>query len=150
MSDIDMNTVPAFVGKAFLAVGNGDSPEGFDVYCNIDTISGIGQKNDLVEVTTFCSNGAKQYIPGLSDGSEVSFSANYSLDDATQEALIDDVDNKANRNFVLTMGDDSPASKVFTFTLAMLSWELDPSVSKQNVIKFTGKMTGPVIRSSTT
>lgn len=137
----------AFVGKAFLCVGNGNSPEVFTKYCEVDTISGVGQKNDQVDVTTFCSGGVKQYIPGLSDGSEVTFSANYALNETIQEGLISDVDAKVTRNFQLLMGDDSPVTRVFSFALAMLSWEVDPSVSKQNVIKFTGKMSGPVIRS---
>lgn len=135
----------AFVGAAFLAVGNGDSPEVFTTYCEIDTIGGIGQKNDQVEATTFCSNGTKQYIAGLSDGNEVSFSANYSLTNEQQEQLITDVENKANRAFQLTMGNESP-QRIFQFVATMLSWEVDPSVSAKNVIKFTGKITGPIVR----
>jgi hypothetical protein len=137
----------AFVGKAYLAVGNGDSPEVYATYCEIDTIGGVGQKNDQVEATTFCSGGVKQYIAGLSDGNEVSFSANYSLSNEQQEALITDVENKANRAFQLTMGDNSP-QRVFQFVATMLSWEVDPSVSAKNMIKFTGKITGPIVRVS--
>jgi len=137
----------AFVGAAYLAIGNGDSPEVYTTYCEIDTIGGIGEKNDQVEVTTFCSGGTKQYVAGLSDGNEVSFSANYSLTNEQQEQLITDVNNKANRSMQLTMGNDSP-QRVFQFLVTMLSWEIDPSVSAKNTIKFTGKITGPITRLS--
>ena len=137
----------AFVGEAFLAVGNGDSPEVYTVYCAVDTIGGIGQKNDQIDATTFCSMGTKQYIAGLSDGNEVSFGANYSLTNEEQEQLITDVENKANRAFQLSMGNDSP-QRIFQFVVTMLSWEIDPSVSAKNMIKFTGKITGPIVRIS--
>lgn len=144
---------PAFVGKAYLAVGNGGSPETFARYCEVDTMSGLGQKNALVDVTTFCSGGVMEYVAGLSDGSEFSWGANYAIEDdgdgglAVQDGLIDDVEAKVNRNFTVTFGDSSPPEKIFTFKLAMLSWEITPSVSKQNVIKFTGKVTGQIARS---
>jgi hypothetical protein len=136
----------AFVGKAFLAVGNGDSPEIFTRYCEVDNISELGVKNDLVEATTFCSGGDKEYIPGLGDGVELTFSGNYALENDTQEQLIDDVESKAKRNFQIQMGDDSPISRVFAFKLAMLSWGVTPSVQKQNAVKFVGKVTGQIVR----
>jgi len=135
----------AFVGKVFLAVGDGASPEVFTRYCEVDTISGVGVKNALVDVTTFCSEGNMEYIPGLSDGSEVTFSANFAMVEDIQDDLMDDVDAKATRHFQLQIDGASPA-RVFSFSMAMISWEIDPSVSKQNVIKFIGKITGPIVR----
>jgi hypothetical protein len=145
-----VETSDAFIGKAFLAVGDGDSPEIFATYCELTEIGDFGEKNDQVEVTTFCSGGFKEFIAGLSEGQEVTFTANYSLDNATQEQLISDVQNKVTRSFTLTFGDDSPSSKVFEFQLAMLSYAITPSVSKQNVIKFSGKQTGQIVRTTTT
>lgn len=140
---------PAFVGKAYVHVGNGASPETFERYCEVDSISGLGQKNALVDVTTFCSNGVMEYIPGLSDGSELTFGGNLTVttDEAIQDGLIDDVENKVTRDFQIQFGDASPAELVFSFKMAMLSWEIVPSVSKQNQIKFVGKITGPIARS---
>jgi hypothetical protein len=139
-------TTQAFVGKAFLLVGDGASPENFTRYCEVDNMSELGVKNDLVEATTFCSGGDKEYIPGLGDGAEFTFSGNYALENAQQESLIDDVDSKARRNFRLQMGDDSPVTRLFAFTLAMLQWGVTPSVQKQNQMKFVGKVTGPITR----
>jgi hypothetical protein len=141
----------AFVGKAYLAIGNGASPESFTRYCEVDSISGVGQKNALVDVTTFCSGGNMEYIPGLADGSEVTFGANFVLEGSgspdfeTQQGLIADVENKVTRNVTIEMGDgSSPAEITYHMALAMLSWELAPSVSKQNQIKFVGKITGAI------
>lgn len=138
----------AFVGKAYLAVGDGGSPETFTRYCEVDSISGVGQKNALVDVTTFCSGGSMEYIGGLSDGTEVTFTANYTNtpgpDLTIQDSLITDVEAKITRNATIQMGDSSPGEKTFHFAMAMLSWELTPSVSKQNQIKFVGKITGPI------
>lgn len=139
----------AFVGKVFIEVGDGDSPELFARYCNVTDISGFGEKNDQVEVTTFCSGGVKEFIPGLAEGQELSLTANYALEDTVQEQLISDVKGKVTRNFKLVIGDDSPVSRTFAFALAMLSYEIDPSVSKQNEIKFTGKQTGQIVETLT-
>lgn len=139
-------TTKAFVGKVFLAVGNGASPEVYTRYCEISDVSGIGVKNDLVEATTFCSEGVKEYIPGLADGNEVTFGANYSMNDSIQEGLMDDVDGKVTRAFELQVDGSSPF-KNYKFSLAMLSWDLTPSTNTKNVIKFVGKITGPIVRS---
>jgi len=139
------NVNTPFVGQVFWAVGDGASPEIFTRYCEVDSISGIGAANALIDVTTFCSNGVKEYIPGLSDGKQVTFGGNYAMNEDIQEDLIDDVENKAKRNFEIQIDGNSPF-KLFSFTLAMLDWEFDPQVAKQNVIKFIGKITGKIVR----
>ena len=148
--DIDIDTEDAetaFVGNAFLAVGNGASPETFEVFCAVTEMGGVGEKNDQVDVTTFCNGGSKHYIPGLSDGNEFSFSSNFAASSGTDKTVQDDliaaVKAKINRNFQIQMGRDSPFV-LFSFNAAMLSWEIDPSIDKQNVIKFTAKISGPV------
>lgn len=137
----------AFVGQVILAVGNGDSPETFTAYCAVTEIGGVGEKNDQVDVTTFCNAGSKHYIPGLSDGNEFNFSANFTAtagaDKTVQDELIASCKAKANKNFQVQAGADSPFV-LFSFNAAMLSWEIDPSIDKQNVIKFTAKISGPV------
>jgi hypothetical protein len=141
-----MHTTTPFVGKIYWAVGDGGSPEAFARYCEVDAMSGIGSANALIDVTTFCSNGVKEYIPGLADGKQVTIGANYAMGEAIQEGLIADVENKAHRNFEVQVDGESPY-RLFKLTLAMLDWELDPQVAKQNVIKFIGKITGPIVRS---
>jgi hypothetical protein len=139
----------AFVGNAVLAIGSEDSPITFTDWCAVTDMGSIGVKNDQVEVTTFCNGGAKHYIPGLSDGVEITIKANYVTtagDDLTnQESLMDSVDAKENRHFRLTIGIDSPF-KTFSFQAAMLGYALSPAIAKQNEITFTAKISGPVVR----
>ena len=142
---MDADNNQPFVGGIFWAVGNGASPEVFTRYCEVDSLSGIGVANALIDVTTFCSNGSKEYIAGLSDGKQVTIGANYAMGESIQESLMSDVDTKAQRNFQVQIDGDSPF-KVFSLRLTMLDWELDPQVAKQNVIKFIGKITGPIVR----
>jgi hypothetical protein len=133
----------AFVGDLSLFLGDGGSPEGFDIYCEVTDVGDIGEKNDQVEVTTLCNGGSKQYIPGLADGQEFDFTANFAVGDANQASLIASVKAKENRNFQLKAGKDSPQAE-FSFNAAMLSWAFAGSTSKQNTIKFTAKISGPV------
>lgn len=141
-------TSKAFVGKVFLAVGNGASPEVFTRYCEMDSISGLGQANAQVEVTTFCSGGVKEYVPGLADGNVVTIGANYDPLNTVQNALVADVKAKTRRNFELQVEDDSPAT-VFHFALAMLSYDVAPSISAQNKVTFTGKISGDIVINTT-
>lgn len=66
----------SFVGNAFLYRGDGGSPEVFTRVCQAFGISGIGQTNEQVDATTFCSGGVKEYIAGLADGTEVTLELN--------------------------------------------------------------------------
>lgn len=138
----------AFVGKVFLKVGNGASPEVFTRYCEMTSLSGLGQANDQVEATTFCSNGSKEYIPGLADGKEVTVEANYDPLNVTQNQLIADVKAKHTRNFEVEIEEDSPAT-VFHFAAAMLSWEMGPSISAANKVTFTFKISGDITINTT-
>lgn len=140
-------TTKAFVGKFWLAVSNGSSPETFTRFCEVSDVSGIGVKNDQVDATNTCSDGSKEFIPGLAEGTEPSFTANYTLlDNAIQEELIDSVEAKETKRFQLQFGDGSPTEN-FTFGMAMLSWEIDPSLTSKNEIKFGGKISGAIVRS---
>lgn len=135
----------AFVGKVYIAIGDGESPESFVRYCEVNTIGGFGEKNDQIDATTFCSGGYKEFIAGLSEGQEIGITANYSLDDDVQEQLIDAVQAKSNIHVQVQVGDDSP-QKGFGMTVAMLSWEIDPAVDNKNEIKFSMKVTGQIQR----
>lgn len=136
-------TTQAFVGDVVVAVGNGASPEVFTRYCEVIDLGGLGQANELVEATTFCSGGNKEYVGGLADGKEVTIQANYDPDNATQAALIAAVVAKTVKNFHVIVEHDSPTS-VFAFSGTMLSWEFVPSKSDVNKISFTFKITGGI------
>jgi hypothetical protein len=143
LTDNNAVATDAFVGDLSLYVGNGGSPEAFGIYCEVTDLGDIGEKNDQVEVTTLCNGGSKQYIAGLSDGQEFDFTANFAIGDTNQASLIASVKAKENRNFQVKAGADSPQAE-FAFNAAMLSWAFAGSTSKQNTIKFTAKISGPI------
>lgn len=139
----------AFVAQASLWRGSGGSPQTFSQICQTFNISGLGETNTLVDVTTFCSGGNMEYISGLSDGTQVTLDLNLETKDS--QAIWDmvaDVKAKATRSFEWRVQGDptQPGVVVRTFHLDLvcLGWELKPSTTAKNTITFTGKVTGPI------
>lgn len=139
-------TTEAFVGKVYFERGAGTSPETYTRICQVFSISGLGQTNDLVDATTFCSNGSREYISGLADGTEVTIEANYEIEDTQLDAWIADVVAKTTRNFRVVVDQGSPQT-VFSFAGVCLSWTLNPSVDDRNTISFTVKISGDITQS---
>ncbi len=145
-------TTNAFVGNAFLYRGDGGSPEAFTRVCQAFGISGVGQTNEQVDATTFCSGGIKEYIAGLADGSEVTLELNLETVNANPLAqvildMIGDVKNKRVRDFELRFdgnNDGTDTDLVFHFAMTCLSWTVNPSPNAKNSITFTGKITGDI------
>lgn len=133
----------AFVGNIFFERGDGGSPEVFDRVCPVMSISGLGEVNELVDVTTFCSAGNREFIGGLSDGVEITIEANYETDSTDLAAMIADVKAKLNKNYQIVAEDGSPET-VFSFNGTPLSWTLNPSVDDKNSISFTIKISGQI------
>jgi hypothetical protein len=140
-------TTDAFVGKVFLERGEGASPEIFTRVCQIFGIGGLGQTNALVDATTFCSGGSREYIAGLADGSELTLNANFETKDFTTsqiKKMIDDVAAKATRAFQVVANDGINPAVTLSFLAACLSWELGPSIDNKNTINFTVKISGNI------
>lgn len=140
-------TTNAFVGKVYLERGDGGSPEDYTRVCQIFGIGGVGQTNALVDATTFCSEGSREYIPGLADGSEVTLNANFetaSFAASQTKEMIDDVTAKATRAFQIVLDDGVNPPVYLQFNAACLSWELGPSIDNKNTINFGIKISGPI------
>lgn len=140
-------TTNAFVGKVFLERGDGGSPETYTRVCQIFGIGGLGQTNALVDATTFCSGGSREYIPGLADGSEVTLNANFetaSFGTSQLKDMIDDVTDKATRAFQVVLDDGVNPKVTLAFLAACLSWELGPSIDNKNTINYTVKISGAI------
>ena len=133
----------ASVGNIFFERGDGGSPESFTRICEIFSISGLGETNALVETTTFCSGGNREYIPGLADGTEITVEANYDPEAADLANMIGDVKAKARRDYRIVIEEGSPAQNI-TFAAVPLSWTLNPKVDDRNTIGFTFKISGGV------
>jgi hypothetical protein len=139
----------AFVGRVKMYRGDGGSPEAFSVVCAVAAMSGIGQKNEQQESTTFCSGGFKEYIAGLADGSEVTWDLNLGTRLSswpTIRAMINDVKAKAIRTFEVRAdgNGDGVDDVVFMFAATCLSWNLSPNVSAKNTISFGCKISGDI------
>lgn len=136
----------AFVGRVYFEMGGGGSPESYTRICEITGISGVGEVNDQVESTTFCSDGVREYIPGLADGSEVTLDANFIVDSTGRDMLIAAVKAKETRSFRILVDDDGDDTTdlTFWFRAAVLGWTFSPSVSEKNAIQFTLKISGAV------
>lgn len=136
-----------FVGDIFLARATDASPTAFVRVCEVFGIGGVGQTNEQVESTTFCSNGVKEYLAGLADGSEVTLELNFKTDVGhVIRDMINDVKNKIVREFQIQCdGDgDGVVDMTFTFFATCLSWVLNPSVNSKNTINFGLKITGDI------
>lgn len=146
----DTTEKTGFVGGVFLQRGDGGSPEIYTKVCSVFSISGLGETNDQVESTTFCSGAYKEYIAGLSDGAQITLECNFRADGSdeqiTQQSMIADVKAKALRSFEISAdGDGDGADNIrFTFQAVCLSWTLNPSPSAKNSISFGVKVSGPV------
>lgn len=136
-------TTEAFVGNIFFERGNGASPEVYTRICQVFGISGVGESNELLDATTFCSAGSREYIAGLADGEEISIECNYEQADTNLLAMISDVKNKITRSVRLVIEDLSP-DEVISFDAVCMSWVINPAVDNKNTITFGFKITGSV------
>lgn len=140
-------TTDAFVGKVYFERGDGGSPETYTRVCQIFGIGGLGQTNALVDATTFCSGGVREYISGLADGSEVTLNANFettSFGSSQLKSMIDDVSNKVTRAFQVVIDDGISSPVNLQFLAACLSWELGPSIDNKNTINYSVKISGNI------
>ena len=137
----------AFVGNIFLERGDGGSPEAFTRVCQVYGISGVGEQNELQEVTTFCSGGSKEYVGGLADGTEITVDCNfetYQWELGALSAMIADAKARTVRSLQIVADDGVNAAVTFSFSALCMSWELGPSVDAKNTIKFGFKISGAV------
>lgn len=125
--------------------GDGASPEVFTTIpeCRGGTLS---DKDDLVEVTHL-ESAAKEYIYGLSDGSEIPITLNYLPSNVTQMALLADKAARLTRNFRITM----PAAAgglSFNFAALIIGRDIEfmpnDAITLTLTLRVTGAITGPV------
>jgi predicted secreted protein len=137
-------TTAANIGRWKAYLGSTGSPVSYTAIEEVFEISGVGQTNDLVDVTNFDSaTGTREFIGGLADGQEITVRANYYPTATQQAAMVTAVGAKVNRAFRVSYVGVSPA-KTWTFQVAPLSWVLEPSVDDKNVIAFTAKISGAI------
>jgi Lambda phage tail tube protein, TTP len=76
-----------------LKLGNAGSPESFTAVAEVISLQQSGKKVDLIDVTNMDSPASsvgltfREFIGGLADGGEMSFTANYIPGNSSQEAF---------------------------------------------------------------
>lgn len=133
----------AFIGKIFFERGDDNSPTGYTRICTVFSLPGFGKTNSLEDVTTFCSNGSREYIPGVSDGDEISVEANYDQSDASLIAVQGDIDAKLTRPYRIVIEQYSP-NIAYQMFLAGIMWKIKPSPDSKNAIEFNFKISGEI------
>lgn len=132
-----------YVGGNKLALGSVASPTAFTDLCEVVNVSGIGQRNDQVEKTTFCSV-AKEFAAGLPEGEEVTLECNFVPGDADLAGLRAAVKARQERDFRLVCTDGTD-TKTFYFRATCIAWTIVPSANEVNKVNFVVKITGDIL-----
>ncbi len=101
------NALGAF--GTLLKIGDGGGPETFTTIAEVTDIKGPTLSLDTIEATSHDSaNATKEFVAGLKDAGEVTFSVNFIPTNATQSyatGLIKDWYNRTKRNFRMVFPD---------------------------------------------
>ena len=120
------------------------SPAAYTAIEEVQSLSGFGVNNELVEVTHLTSpSAAKEYIAGLADGAEMTLECNFFDTAAEQAALIASVNARRTLTFQVANTGVSP-EVTYDFSAVCIGWEIVPSPTEQNKINFTLKITGAI------
>lgn len=134
----------ANIGRWKALLGSTGSPVTYTAIEEVFNVSGLGQVNDLVDVTNFDSpTGTREFIGGLADGQEITIEANYVPAGTQQAAMVAAVVAKSNRQFRISYVGVSP-NKTWTFACTPISYEYGPSVDDKNTITFVVKVSGSI------
>ena len=119
------------------------SPATYADIPEVTAMTGFGIENELIDTTNLDSAGSKEYISGLSDGREFTVECNHLDGNTHQDALKTAVANKSTIAMQYARTDASPETTA-SFNAVARAYEEVPSVSEQNKITFTFKVTGAI------
>lgn len=135
----------AFISGIFLELGVG-SPATFTRICDATGVSGIGVTNTEEDSTTLCSNGVREYIAGVSEGSQITIDNNYIISSAVRRQLMAAVTAKATVHLRLVVDpeNDGDFDEEYYFDAAALSYALTPNAAAKNTMAFTLRISGAI------
>lgn len=122
--------------------GDGLSPEGFTTVAEVGSISGPTLQADLIDVTNHSSPSRyREYIQGLKDGGELTFTLNFIPTEATQNAstgVLSDWNTGARKNYRLRF----PSSPTVDWILPIIvtNFEIGAEVENQLTADVTMKV----------
>lgn len=122
--------------------GDGGSPESFALVGEATDISGPELSRDTIEVTSHDSpNAFREWVGGLKDGGEVTFTVRYDPD--LHNSLIDDFDDPLTRNYQIHLPD--PPTGIWNFAAFItnkgLSFPMEDAMAADFTFKISGKPT---------
>lgn len=124
-----------FAFGTLLKIGDGATPtEGFTTIAEVTNIGGPGFSMDTPDVTSHSSaNKWREFIAGLLDAGEVTFTINFIPTNATHSqtsGLLKDMKNRTKRNFQLVF----PDSGATTWTLPTFITGFEPGEPIDNAL----------------
>ncbi len=128
--------------ELILAIGDGNSPEGFTDFCAVGEVSGLGETKTTVDVTTLCDL-VRTFRGGLAEGSEVTITANLIQGDEDVRDMFDHYKADDVVHFRLTMRGVSPA-EYFAFGGPVTAWNIANPIGDKATMSFTLKLSGGV------
>lgn len=124
--------------------GNGDGPpETFTTIAEVNNISGPSGSRDTVDVTHMESpNGFREFIAGLADPGEISFTVNLIPSNTTHQNLLTDFNLGTVRNWQMVLPFAGNPTLAFEGIVTGYPWNvpLDDKVSADITIKVTGQV----------
>lgn len=131
-----------------LKLGDGGGPETFTTIAEVKDVTGPGMEADTIESTNHSSpNGWKEYLAGMLDAGEVTFSVNFIPSDATQDdatGLIFVMKQRLKRNFQL-LWPGPGANRLCAFPALVTGFEPTAPVDDALTADITLKVTGEPI-----
>lgn len=119
--------------------GDGGAPETFTAIANCTSITPPGLSRNTYDATTHGSPGGwMEFVGGLKDGGEFSTDVNY--DPGDHDALIDDFDDAAPRNYQIVFPDDLDTT--WSFTAVLTGFEPDAPHDGLLTASLTWKVSG--------
>lgn len=133
----------ATIGNWSFELGTNASPSVLTSLEEVLDVSELGATGEQIDVTNFDSAvGNKEFIAGLAEGQEFTVECNYLAGVSTHQYAVRQARGN-NLPFRLTYLGSSP-NNVFSGDATFLGWNLIPSVSDQNKIAYTFKVSGAI------
>jgi predicted secreted protein len=112
-----MATSAVFAHGTFLKIGDGGGTEVFTTVAEVNKLKGPMLKLNTIDVTNHSSGGWKEFIAGLLEAGDVTFTINFQPQQATHSntsGLLRDLRTKVKRNFQLVLPDAGVTTWAFT------------------------------------
>ena len=128
-----------------LKMGDGLTPESFTTIAEVADIGGPSFSRESIETTSHDSTGGyREFIPGLREGGEVTFTINFMPEDATHVAAIAQFDDDSVHNWELVY--PILPSKKWVFAAFLTKFDTKAPVGEKLSADLTLKVSGkPVL-----